>query len=142
MKKMIIATTLAFAATMAMADVTVSAGRDVRGDVNVVGLSTQFKGVDLTATHANDTYNRVGVGKNFGLTKVGPVQISAGGAAVYQNSLVSGAQNGYGLTANLTATYPVAKNVAVFATTQRFWGQDRLAAFDGTANVVGVSYRF
>jgi hypothetical protein len=142
MKKMIIATTLAFAATMSMANVTVSVGRDVRNDVNVVTAATTFKGVGLSATHANDTYTRVGVGKDFNLTKVGPVQLSAGGGAVYQHTRVAGAPNGYGLTASVTATVPLAKNVAVFATSQRFWGQDRVKAFDGTANVVGVSYSF
>lgn len=142
MKKMIIATTLAFAATMAMADVTVSAGRDVRGDVNVVTAATTFKGVGLSATHANDTYTRVGVGKNFNLTKVGPVQLSAGGAAVYQHTRIAGIDNGYGLTGNITATLPVAKNLAAFATSQRFWGQERLKAFDGTSNVIGVAYKF
>ena len=142
MKKMIIATALAMAGSMAMADVTVSAGRDVRGDVNVVSATAVVKGIDVTVEHANETYSRVGVGKTLDVAKVGPVQLSAGGGAVYQHTRVAGAPNGYGLTASVTATVPLAKNVAVFATSQRFWGQDRVKAFDGTATVVGVSYSF
>ena len=142
MKKMIIATALALASTMTLAEVSVTAGRDVRNDVNVVTASTAFKGVGLSATHANDTYTRVGVGKDFNLAKVGTVQLSAGGAAVYQHTRIAGIDSGYGLTGNVTATLPIAKNLAVFATSQRFWGQERLKAFDVTSNVIGVAYKF
>ena len=139
MKKIVIASILAATAFAASA-VEVSATRDYNLNKDGFRVGADVAGLAVSATHVENTYNRFAVGKNFELTKVGPVALSAGAAVVYQDTHVG--QNGYGVTGGVKATLPLAKSLDLVAAVERFAGQDRVKAFNGTTGTLGVSYKF
>ena len=146
MKKFLTALALFAFGSMAMAaDVGVSAVRDSNLDQNgarvtlttgkVLGVTPQ-----LSVTNV-DGYTRYAAGAEAGLFAVGPVKVSAAGAAVYQNTAGAGT-NGYGLTAGVKAVLPLTKNIDATAGVERFYGQDRINGFNGSVATVGIVARF
>lgn len=97
--------------------------------------------VDLSVTYINDQYARYGIGKSFDLTTVGPVRVSASVGGVYQDTLAGGT-NGYGFTAGVGASMLLAKDVSLTVGVERFAGQDRVKAFNGTSVTAGVNVKF
>lgn len=143
MKKIVISSVLALAAvTSFAADVSVSAVRDYNTGTNGVRVEASIPmGLKASVTTLDELATRVAVGKEFALTKVGPVALSASVAGVYQDSH-KGAEDGFGLTFGVGASYPVTKTVAVVASVERFVGQDRVSQFNGNAASVGLNVKF
>ena len=139
MKKLISIALISFAGVASAGEVTASYLTDSGRDG--YALSTSVKGISLAAAHVDRVYDRFSVGKLFDIAKVGPVQLAAGGAGVYQNTL-AGNDNGYGLSAQATATATVNKNVDVVAGVQKFWGQDRVSTQNGNSATVGIKVKF
>ena len=139
MKKIVIASILAATAFAASA-VEVSATHDYVTKRDGVRGGATVAGVDVTATHVDNAYNRYAVGKSFDLFKVGAANVSASVAGVYQDTRYG--QNGYGVTAGVKATVPVTKSVDAFVGAERFAGQDRVKSFNGSTAQLGVSYKF
>ncbi|NDB57399.1 hypothetical protein EB001_02985 [bacterium] len=139
MKKLISIAIISFAGVVNAGEVTASYLTDSGRDG--YAISTQVKGVTLGASHVDRVYDRFSVGKSFDVAKMGPLQLAAGGSAVYQNTLAKN-DSGYGLVAQATATAAVNKNVDVVAGVQKFWGQDRVSAQNGNSATVGIKVKF
>lgn len=136
---------LAFGSAAMAADVGISAVRDSNlneDGARVTVAAGKVLGVtpQLSVTNVN-SYTRYAAGAEAGLFAVGPVKVSAAGAAVYQNTAGAGA-NGYGLTAGVKAVLPLAKNISATAGVERFYGQDRVNGFNGTVGTIGLVARF
>ena len=140
MKKAIIASLLTIGTTAFAGDVTVSGVRDYNVEHNGFRVGTTLKGITLSATHIDQGYNRYAVGKDFALTKVGPVALSAGGSVSFQDTF-NGA-DGYGLTVGATATMPVTKTIDVVASVERSAGQERISKFNGNTGAIGLKVKF
>lgn len=142
MKKILTALALVAAVGAATAaEVGVSAVRDYNVDKDGVRATVALGKATVSATSIDNVYNRFGVGTGVDLVKIGPVKVGATGAAVYQDTAGTG-ENGYGLTAGLKATLPLAKNVDLTAGVERFVGQARVNQYNGTVGAVGVALRF
>ena len=139
MKKLISIAIISFAGIANAGEVTASYLTDSGRDG--YAISTNIKGITLETTHVDRLYNRFSVGKLFDIAKVGPVQLAAGGAAVYQNTLAKN-DSGYGLSAQATATATVNKNVDLVAGVQKFMGQDRVNAQEGNTATFGLKVKF
>lgn len=137
MKKIAMIALIAIAGAASAADVTVSGIVDHRDSFRI---STEVKGVTLSATHVDKILNRYAVGKDITVTKVGPVSLAATGAVVYQDSVLG--ENGYGLTVGAKATYPITKTVSAVAGVERFTGQSRINAYNGNVVTVGLNVKF
>lgn len=140
MKKIVLATLLAVTGVAFAGDVSVSAIRDYAVDKNGFAVGTSVAGLAVTASHVENTYNRLSVGKNFNVANVGPVALSAGAGVVFQDTHVG--DNGYGLTVGAKATMPVTKNVSLVAGVERFSGQDRINKYNGNVGTVGLNVKF
>ena len=133
---------IAIASAASAGEVTVSAVTDYTGVDNTgYRVATDVKGIALSATHIDSRYNRYAVGKEFALTTVGPVRLSAAGAVVYQDTLGRN-ESGYGFTVGAKATYPVTKTISLVAGVERFTGQSRINAYDGNVASVGLNVKF
>ena len=140
MKKAIIASLLAVSASAFAGDVTISAVRDYNVERNGFQIGTNVKGLTVTATHIDQGYNRYAVGKDFELTKVGPVALSAGGSVSYQDTFNSA--GGYGLSLGAKATMPITKTMDLVASVERTAGQERISQFNGNTGAIGVKVKF
>jgi hypothetical protein len=140
MKKIVIAAMLAITATAFAGEVSVSALRDYNTKTDGFRVGTEVAGLSLTGTHLNKQYNRYAVGKDFSVTKVGPVEISAGVAGAYQDT--NHGKSGYGLSAGANATYALNKSVDAVIGVERFVGQTRIKSFDGNTATVGLTAKF
>lgn len=141
MKKFIIATALTTTAMIASAaDVGLSTVHDFTVDKTGIKVSGSAYNLNLSATHVDGAYTRYAVAKEATLTKLGPVSVGASLGGVYQNT--HSGVSGYGFTAGLKATYPVTKSVTVTAGLDRFFGQERIEAYNGAVTSVGVSVKF
>ena len=140
MKKAIIASLLAVSASAFAGDVTISAVRDYNVERNGFQIGTNVKGLTVTATHIDQGYNRYAVGKDFELTKVGPVALSAGGSVSYQDTFNS--VGGYGLSLGAKATMPITKTMDLVASVERTAGQERISQFNGNTGAIGVKVKF
>lgn len=145
MKKIVLLSALLVSFAATAADVSVNYVRDMNLDRN--GLSAEvsagsFKGVTpfVNVTHVSNAYTRYGVGANYALMQVGPVNVSLNGAGVFQDT--SAASNGFGLSLGATASYALSKTVNVNVGVNQFYGQNKIGAFDGAQATVGISTRF
>ena len=142
MKKVSIAFALGLmVAAASAADVSVSVARDHASDVNGYRVGTEVRGVSLSATHIPGQYDRVAVGKEVSLFSVSNFNFRGSVAGTYQRTL-TGAQDGYGVTAGVGVSYPLTKNINAFANIERFEGQERVNQFNGNISTVGINYRF
>jgi hypothetical protein len=142
MKKLLTAlAVVAAVGTASAVEVGVSAVRDYNVDKDGTRVTATVGKATVSATSINDVYNRYAVGTGVDLFTVGLVKVGATGAVVYQDTSGAG-QDGYGVTAGLKASVPLAKNVDLTAGVERFVGQSRLNDFNGTVGTVGVAVRF
>ena len=104
--------------------------------------TTEIYGVGLSATHMGHSYNRVTVGKDFDLYKLGNATFSAGAALAYQNTLVSKVENGYGAVIDAGVTIKVNKKIDAVAGIEHFTGQSQIKSFNGNAATIGLNVKF
>lgn len=146
MKKVIIAGILASTVGLASA-AEVSVGAVYDGKVEHYGTRVSVSGPSFglvtpkaSATYITNFYTRYAVGGDVNLVEIASVKLGATASGVYQNS--HNDVNGYGLTAGLKATYDITKNIALTGGVERFYGQDRIKAYNGTTTSLSVSYKF
>jgi len=144
MKKFTIAVLATLSLAASAAEVTVSGVTDYTGtDKSGVRIGTTYQGIGLSYTRIEDRYNRYAVGKQFEITKLGPVVFSAGGSLVYQDTLVAADKtNGYGVTVGGKATLALNKSVDLIAGVERFYGQDRINQYNGNTGSLGLAVKF
>ncbi len=142
MKKFLTALAFVFAAGAASAvEVGVSHVFDYNLDRSGARVAVSAGALNTSVTNVENKYTRVAVGTGFNLVKVGNVTVGATVAGVYQDTVGAGA-NGYGITGGLSASVPLAKNVDLVGTLERFAGQERVNAYNGTTGTVGLVARF
>lgn len=150
MKKILIATTIALAATAASAvEVGVIGTRDYSGaqDRNGAGITLGHKmgamgvtaGLERFSKGTNDQ-DRWSLVAGYDVAKVGPLTVTPKVGAAYLNN--QRGNDGYAVTAGVGASLAVAKKVSLTADVARQYGQDRVKAFDGNLVTVGVKYSF
>lgn len=146
MKKIVIATMVALAATTASAvELGVNATRDYSGtDRNGFGVSVGQKfgrvgaqvGVERFTAGSNDQDRYTALG-SFDLAKVGPVTVAAKGGVAYLNNQRS--NDGFAAVVGAGASLPLNKTLSLGLDVTRQIGQDRVSQFDG--NLVTTSLR-
>ncbi len=149
MKKIVLATAIALAASAASAvEVGVTATRDYSGtDRNFGGvtLGQSYGKVSATAgfersTVGGNDQDRWSLVGGYDVVKLGPVTVTPRlGVAYLDNQTGS---NGYAATVGLGASVPVTKKVGVGLAVDRQYGQDRVNQFDGNRVTVGAKYSF
>jgi opacity protein-like surface antigen len=149
MKKLLIASTIALAATAASAlEVGVTATRDYAAtNRNTAGITVGQKvgalgvtvGAERTTVGANDQ-NRYTVVAGYDLVKLGTVTVTpkVGGAYVANQT----GADGYALVAGVGASYPITKTIAATVDYARQIGQDRIESANGNRFTAGVKYNF
>lgn len=146
MKKYIIAGILATTVGVAAAaEVSVGGVYDGKAEqygtrVSVSGPSFGVVTSKASATYITNFYTRYAVGADVNVISVMSVKLGATASGVYQNS--HNDVDGYGVTAGLKATYDITKNIALTGGVERFYGQDRIKAYNGTTTSLSVSYKF
>ncbi len=149
MKKIVLATAIALAASAASAvEVGVTATRDYSGtDRNFGGvtLGQSYGKVSATAgfersTVGGNDQDRWSLVGGYDVVKLGPVTVTPRlGVAYLDNQTGS---NGYAATVGLGASVPVTKKVGVGLAVDRQYGQDRVSQFDGNRVTAAVKYSF
>ena len=150
MKKILIATTIALAATTASAlEVGVIGTRDYSGADNRnsagVTIGQKYGAVGLTAgferfTKGSNDQDRFSLVAGYDVAKFGSVTVTPKVGAAYLNNQTG--EDGYAMTVGVGASLPITKQVSLTADVARQWGQDRVKASDGNAVTLGVSYKF
>lgn len=150
MKKILIATAIALAATAASAlEVGVTTTRDYSGAENRnsggVTVGQKFGAVGLTAgferfiAGANDQ-DRYSVVAGYDVAKIKTATVAVKTGVAYLNNQTGA--NGYAMTVGAGVSVPVTKQVSVGLDVARQYGQDRVNQFDGNRVTAGVTYRF
>lgn len=149
MKKIVLASALALAATAASAlELGVTATRDYSGsDRNFGGVTigqnygklSATVGAERSSVGGNDQ-NRFSLVGGYDLAKVGPVTVTPRLGVAYLDNQTG--QDGYAMTVGIGASVPVTKQVSVGLAVDRQYGQDRVNQFDGNRVTAAVKYRF
>lgn len=149
MKKFVIASAIALAATAAAAvEVGVTTSRDYAGaGRNSAGVTVGQKlgpvavavGAERTTVGANDQ-NRFSVVAGYDVVKLGPVAVTAKAGGVYLNNQTG--NDGYALVAGVGGSLPITKTLAATVDVTRQVGQDRVAQSDGNRVTAGVKFSF
>lgn len=149
MKKIVIASAIALAATAASAlELGVTASRDYAGnDRNAAGVTLGQKfgkvgvtaGVERTTVGTNDQ-NRVSLVAGYDVAKVGPVSLAAKTGVVYLANQTG--EDGYAAVVGLGGSLPLTKTVAATVDVTRQYGQKRVESFDGNRVTVGLKHSF
>jgi hypothetical protein len=143
MKKVIATLILSASALAANAiEVGVEGVHDYGVHKNGYRATAEVLGIDLSATHMGHSYNRVTVGKDFDVFKLGNATFSAGVAGAYQNTLVNNVQNGYGVVVDANANIKVTKQVEAVVGVEHFTGQSQVKSFNGNAATLGLNIKF
>ena len=149
MKKILIATAVALAATaVTAADIGVTATRDYAGDNrNGAGitLGEKFGKVGVTAgfertTAGNNDQDRLSLTAGYDIARFGQLTIAPKLGVAHLNN--QRGADGYAMTVGVGASVPLNKSVSLTADVARQYGQDRVAAFDGNRVTVGLRYKF
>jgi len=149
MKKLLIASTIALAATAASAlDFGVVTSRNLTGtERNAAGVTVgqSFGPVSLTAgaertTVGSNDQNRFSLVAGYDVTKVGSVVLTAKAGGVYLNNQTGA--DGYAAVVGAGATLPVTKTVAATVDFTRQYGQNRVESSDGNRVTAGLKYSF
>ena len=149
MKKILIATAVALAATAATAgEFGVIATRDYAGvDRNGTGITfgEKFGRVGVTAgferfTTGTNDQDRLSLVAGYDVAKVGAITVTPKVGVAHLNNQ-SGA-DGYAMTVGIGASLPLNKKVSLTADVARQYGQDRVQSFDGDRVTVGLKYNF
>ena len=149
MKKLVLATAIALAATAASAlEVGVTATRDYSGDNRNFGgvtigqhygkLSATL-GAERSSVGGNDQ-NRFSLVGGYDVAKIGQITVTPRLGVAYLNNQVG--DNGYAMTVGVGASVPVTKQVSLGLAVDRQYGQDRVQQFDGNRVTVGAKYSF
>lgn len=149
MKKILIATAVALAATaVTAAEIGVTATRDYAGtDRNGGGitLGEKFGKVGITAgfersTAGTNDQDRLSLVAGYDVAKVGQMTIAPKLGVAHLNNQTGA--DGYAMTVGIGAAVPLNKTVSLTADVARQYGQDRVQAFDGNRVTVGLRYKF
>lgn len=149
MKKILIATAVALAATATTAaEIGVTTTRDYAGvDRNSAGitLGEKFGKVGLTAgferfTAGTNDQDRLSLVAGYDVAKFGPLTITPKVGVAHLNNQTGA--DGYAMTVGVGATFPVTKKLNLGLDVARQYGQDRVAAFDGDRVTVGLRFKF
>jgi hypothetical protein len=149
MKKILIAATIALAATAASAlELGVTAGRDYAGDNrNDVGvtLGQQYGAYNATAgversTVGENDQNRWSLVGGYDVAKFGSVTITPKVGVVYLDNQKG--PDGYAMTVGVGASMPITQTVSVGVDIARQYGQDRVEQYNGNRATVAVKYKF
>ena len=149
MKKILIATAVALAATAATAaEFGITTTRDYAGvNRNGTGITVGEKfgkigvtaGFERTTAGTNDQ-DRLSLVAGYDIAKVGSVTVAPKVGVAHLNNQTGA--DGYAMTVGVGASVPVTKQVSLTADVARQYGQDRVAAFDGNRVTVGLRYKF
>jgi opacity protein-like surface antigen len=149
MKKIVLASVLALAATAASAlELGITATRDYSGDNRNFGGVTLGQsygklnatiGAERSSVGGNDQ-NRFSLVGGYDLAKFGPVTVTPRAGVAYLDNQTG--QDGYAMTVGLGASVPVTKQVSFGLAVDRQYGQDRVQQFDGNRVTAAVKYRF
>lgn len=150
MKKILIATAIALAATAASAlEIGTTVTRDYAGttDRNAGGITLghNYGATSVTAgferftagTNDQDRFSLV-VGREVARIKNASIAVKAG--AAYLNNQTG--QDGYAMTVGAGVNIPLTKQIALGLDVAHQYGQDRVQAFDGTRVTTGLNFRF
>ena len=150
MKKILIATAIALAATAASAlEVGVTAARDYSGAENRDGggitIGQRVGPVGVTAgferfTAGTNDQDRYSVVAGYDVAKISTATVAVKTGVAYLDNQTG--SNGYAVTIGAGVSVPVTKQVSVGLDIARQYGQDRVNQFDGNRVTAGVSYRF
>lgn len=150
MKKLVIASLVALAATTASAwDLGVSASRDFSGtDHDSVGVTfgkTYSNGVGFAAGFARDAtklsdQDRYSLTGSYDVVKFGGSTVSVKAGSVFMANSVGA--NGSALVVGAGLKVPLTNTVSATFDASRQYGQDRVKQYDGNRVTVGVSYNF
>jgi opacity protein-like surface antigen len=149
MKKIVLASVLALAATAASAlELGITATRDYSGsDRNYGGVTigqsygklNATLGAERSSVGGNDQ-NRFSLVGGYDLAKVGSFTVTPRLGVAYLDNQTG--QDGYAMTVGIGASVPVTKQVSVGLAVDRQYGQDRVQSFDGNRVTAAVKYRF
>ena len=148
MKKLIIGTAIAIAASSASAlDLNVSMTRDMTAERNGVGLMVGNKvgpvhvglGVDRFVKGNNDL-DRYSLVASYDVlkTKVGTLSAKGGGAYLDRQT----GKDGFAALAGVGYTLPLTKTLALDVDVVRQFGQDRVKSLDGNVVSAGLTLKF
>jgi outer membrane autotransporter protein len=150
MKKILIATAIAIAATAASAlEVGVTASRDYSGADNRnsggVTVGQRFGAIGLTAgaerfTRGANDQDRYSLVAGYDVAKLGTATVAVKTGVAFLNNQTG--QDGYAMTVGAGVSVPVTKKISVGIDVARQYGQDRISQFDGNRVTVGTTYRF
>lgn len=166
MKKILIATAIALAATAASAlEVGITTTRDYSTSATVdcgfiAGPSTcATQNRNSTGITVGEKFGKVGVAAGFerftkgtndqdrfsltagyDVAKISTATVAVKTGVAYLNNQTG--SNGYAMTVGAGVTVPVTKQVSVGLDVARQYGQDRVSQFDGNRVTAGVTYRF
>ena len=148
MKKIVIASAIALAATAASAvEVGVTGTHDVNANRNSVGVTVgnKYGPVGVTAgfdrTTAGDVdQNRYSLVGSYDVVKLGTATVDVRAGLGYVDN--SGGPDGYVKLVGVGVTVPVTKTVSAVTDVTRQYGQDRVEQHDGNRITVGVKYKF
>ena len=149
MKKILIATAVALAATAASAaEFGVTANRDYAGaNRNGTGITIgeKFGKVGVTAgfertTAGTNDQDRLSLVAGYDIARFGQMTIAPKLGVAHLNNQTGA--DGYAMTVGIGAAVPLNKTVSLTADIARQYGQDRVAAFDGDRVTVGLRFKF
>ena len=149
MKNILIAATIALAATAASAlELGVTTGRDYASDNrNSVGvtLGQQYGAYNVTggverSTVGENDQNRYSLVGGYDVAKFGTVTVTPKVGVAYLDN--QNGPDGYAMTVGVGATVPVTKTVSVGLDVARQYGQTRVEQFNGNRATVAVKYKF
>jgi hypothetical protein len=115
------------------------------GKVGVTaGVARSNGGTPITiptdGPYRDQVQDRYSLVAGYDVAKLGAVIITPALGVAYLNNARD--TDGYAMTVGVGASLPITKQVSVTADVARQYGQDRVAAFDGTRATVGLRFKF
>jgi outer membrane autotransporter protein len=150
MKKILIATAIALAATAASAlEVGLTTTRDYSGATAQNGggitIGKSYGKVSVTAgfdrfTQSSNDQDRYSLVAGYDIAKISTATVAVKTGVAYLNNQTGA--NGYAMTVGAGVSVPVTKQISIGLDVARQYGQDRVKSSDGNTVTAGVSYRF
>ena len=150
MKKIVIATVIALAATAASAlEVGVTTTTDYSGATNRTGygltVGNKMGAMNVTAgfdriTAGTNDQDRYSITAGYTVAKFGPVTVAPNVGVAYLNNQTGA--DGYAMTVGVGASMPVTKQISLGVNFARQYGQDRVQSSDGNRVTAGLTYKF
>jgi opacity protein-like surface antigen len=149
MKKVLIASVIALAATAASAlELGVHATRDYAGSNrnyggitigNTYGAMSATAGFERSSVGTNDQ-NRWSLVGGYDVVTLGTVTVTPKVGVAYLDNQVG--SDGYAMTVGVGASMPLTQQVSLTADMARQYGQNRVNQFDGNRVSLGLKYKF